>query len=79
MKSIFGRLLTLLAIATVALTASAQRVIKNPDFEYAKSHSLTIERITVTPQETRVDCYVRSRQESYCYNRTPPHRQVQIP
>jgi len=61
MKSIFGRLLTLLAIATVALTATAQRVIENPDFEYAKSHSLTIERITVTPQETRVDCYVRSR------------------
>lgn len=64
MNYLLRGLLTVVAFVGIGLCVSAQRVIENPDFECSKSHSLTIERVTFGPEETRLDCYVRYKRGS---------------
>jgi len=61
MKKHISRLLALAMLISVAIGLRAERVVDMPDFECRKSHVLTVERITLSDNETRVDFRVEAK------------------
>ena len=61
MKKHISRLLALAMFISVAIGLRAERVVDMPDFECRKSHVLTVERITLSDNETRVDFRVEAK------------------